>query len=684
MSTELLVFNGINGADGRYLVPPMTVEDLGRISLGHRWRPEHLNDLQYRGEAGDVYALRTDLNNQDLSEAGWGIIFPADAEPEKVEDIRKALSELLEHRKDQAGNLYREYYREPKPIGYIHGESKDDFLSRHGAGPGPVDPKYVPYYLLIVGDPQSIPFAFQYELDVQYAVGRIYFDTLDKYAQYARSVVDAETPGKISLPRQAVFFGVANEDDGATQLSAEMLVPPLAKYVAKQKEKLGWDSQLLPPEESTKTRLGKLLGGDETPALLFTASHGLGFPHGHPLQIPFQGALLCQDWPGPVQSPPGKISRDHYLGAEDIADDASLLGLISFHFACFGAGTPYWDNFSERAFTTRSALAPQAFLAALPQRLLSHPRGGALAVIGHIDRAWSYSFKWKDAGQQTTVFESILYDLLSGKTVGAALDPMNIRYAEIATMLNNELETVKFKKPNLRKMAGLWTANNDARDYALLGDPAVRIPVAEAGAQPAGRRAIEQVPNRDGDLPLVLVSEALPEKPPTPHVPETGTVSARPAAPAYSGQPQTVLDGLVAMSRYAEMEAEDFGTGMDMVKGVIQSLSNALKSLTSKLAEFAEDVSGLDIVTYVGENVDSITYDVDTKRFTGGVKQRALTHISADGDTQVCVPMDAGELDETLWAIHTDMVNQAMANRTAMMKAVADSLIGLLGPPTVR
>jgi hypothetical protein len=61
-----------------------------------------------------------------------------------------------------------------------------------------------------------------------------------------------------------------------------------------------------------------------------------------------------------------------------------------------------------------------------------------------------------------------------------------------------------------------------------------------------------------------------------------------------------------------------------------------------------------------------------------------LTHISADGDTQVCVPMDAGELDETLWAIHTDMVNQAMANRTAMMKAVADSLIGLLGPPTVR
>jgi hypothetical protein len=106
-------------------------------------------------------------------------------------------------------------------------------------------------------------------------------------------------------------------------------------------------------------------------------------------------------------------------------------------------------------------------------RLLSHPNGGALAVIGHIERAWSYSFSWGQLQSQTQAFQSVLYQLMDGKPVGMALDDMNLRYAEIATMLSNHLQQVKYEPQAVAAQQLLfeWTANNDARGYAILGDP---------------------------------------------------------------------------------------------------------------------------------------------------------------------------------------------------------------------
>jgi Peptidase family C25 len=465
-----LTFNGVNGATGEYGLPRMTGEELARFLSGEA-PPENLRELRSREEQREGtrhLGVMEGIDAKRLDQAGWGVIFTHGADPA----VREALAPLLDLRREQAGDRFKIYEGSG---GYQPGEAKGKFLARYGMGPGPANPEKVPYYLLLVGSPEQIPYRFQSQLDVQYAVGRLHFDRVEDYAHYARSVVAAET-GKVELPRRVSFFSVENADDFATQLSTGSLVEPLLTGLSKARP--DWQMSTFLREGATKANLSRLLGGGETPALLFTSSHGMEFPLDDPRQRPHQGALLCGDWPGP-EAWRDAIPQDFYFAGDDVTAEASLHGLMTFHFACYGAGTPRLDDFAQQAFKERSAIAPEAFLSALPTRLLSHPRGGALAVIGHVERAWSYSFEWEGASAQTTVFESALRCLLDGRPVGMAMEYLNARYAELSTMLADQLEeTEAGAVTDPYELAGLWTANNDARGYAILGDPAVRLTVA--------------------------------------------------------------------------------------------------------------------------------------------------------------------------------------------------------------
>jgi hypothetical protein len=335
----------------------------------------------------------------------------------------------------------------------------------------------MPYYLLIVGDPEAIPYPFQAQLDVQYAVGRIWFETVEEYERYARAVVAAES-GATARPRRITFFGPRNPGDGATELSADFLIAPLAERMgATVNGGIPWEVRLHRAEEATKGRLGTVLGGADTPALLFTASHGMGFPNGDPLQLGHQGALLCQDWPGrPAWQ--GPIPPEHYFTADDVKADADVAGLIAFFFACHGGGTPRYDDFAHRSEWKKREIAPRAFVSSLPRRLLAHPKGGALAVVGHVERAWSQSFLWRSSEGQTDVFESTLGLLRKGWPIGAAMEYFNQRYAELAALLTMEIQKAQLGETvDAARVSSLWTAHNDARSYVVVGDPAVRLAV---------------------------------------------------------------------------------------------------------------------------------------------------------------------------------------------------------------
>ena len=66
---------------------------------------------------------------------------------------------------------------------------------------------------------------------------------------------------------------------------------------------------------------------------------------------------------------------------------------------------------------------------------------------------------------------------MAGGRLGAAMTFFSQKYADVAVSLNGVLEDERFgAERNDAMVAGLWTANNDARSYVIVGDPAVRLP----------------------------------------------------------------------------------------------------------------------------------------------------------------------------------------------------------------
>jgi hypothetical protein len=647
---QLLVGNGIDATTGEYLLPPIDVHQLARVATGGRLDGAELADLQNKSRRARRanFAVVEGVDPNDLAQAGWAVVFPAaadEAAAARQAEIRDALAPLLAHRRAAAGELYREYLGE---LGYQPGETKQQYLARLGAGPGPARPQKVPYYLLLVATPEEIPYRIQYQLDVHYAVGRIAFDTIDDYARYARSVVDAETGGA-GRPRHATFFGVANPGDTSTRISADHLVLPLIEHVEGRRPHHGFtvDSHL--GDAATHARLVELFR--EPPAVLFTAGHGMGFPSGDPAQRERQGALLCQDWGGPGHP----VAREHYFTGEDLPAGADLRGMIGVFFACYGAGTPTRDEFTRRALGEVHAqeLAPAPLIARLPQRMLGHPGGGALAVVGHVDRAWGSTFLWIDAqGKGQTrrhldAFESLLDSLMAGKRLGYAMESFNLRYAELAADLSERIEQIQLYDEHYEdsELAHMWICNSDARNYAVIGDPAVRIPTA--GERTASRRD-----------PITPRGDA--------RAPGASTMTDDSTAPAARD------GGPGDDARRAHDELPDYGWFGDKTDKADKPPS-ALVRLGNRVGEVLGDVLNdaavLEVRTYTADNLAAIAGGEPLP--TSGARLRAYTRCKLDGDTEACVPVTAdGSVDQALWALHLEMVKQAQTHRAELLKTV--------------
>ena len=384
--------------------------------------------------------------------------------------VKQELTRLYDHRCKQVGDPTRvkilEYAGEPDYVAW---------LAKYQVAVGSVKPWRVPFYLLVVGGPERIPFDFIQMLNVEYGVGLLHFDTVDQYRQYVDSVIAYETGDVAPRGKEAVFF--RTNKDRATNLSALHLVGPLADGVPATDmdpaqppvaQVKGFATRRIWDDQATSDALAQVFAppaGQAPPAFLFSATHGVGFMQPDPLQQPgLQGALKCQDGVG--------FSANLLTSTPNVR----VHGMIAFLFACYGAGTPQVDQYIQRADRTPLTIAQTPFLAALPKALLSHPQGGALACIGHVERAWNYSFSTSVLGDQLMPYQNAVRRILGGLPVGYALKDMRERYVSLAAWVGNKLQGLKFGTPvpDADLIAG-WAERNDAGGYMVIGDPAVSL-----------------------------------------------------------------------------------------------------------------------------------------------------------------------------------------------------------------
>jgi hypothetical protein len=525
--TDELAPNGIDGTTGQPLlrIDAAAAGELARAAPD----PKDLNNLHKskQDSRSASFGVVAGIAQESLGEARWAVVVNA------LEDagLLKAVWPLIDHRMrqmqfskrdfdfrdgencvqwlnrhtDNGKKNLKDHWGQIPPVLIFRPDGKDQrvgtWLARHGVSQGPVDPRRgVPFYLMLLGRPGPIqpddqiyiPLNFQYELDIFWGVGRLCFTGTDgrhrltDYTTYANRVIDVESRSDAEaeqrLNKQLVLFGTRHELDTSTIRSADELVTPLNAWSTAADNipaRQGIVPQPLLGADATRANLARALSGGDNrkpPAVFFSATHGIGLPPNDDRLVLQQGALVTQDWTGF-----GSIKREHWFGGEEIsamAADLRLDGNMAFLFACYGAGCPQQDEFIFDPEKGRPQIAPFPFVAQLPQQLLLH---GTLAVLGHVERAWTYSFSGTETAiAQSQPFEDVIGRLLLGYRAGSATDDFNVIQGARAMSLTQELEDMKFGKiVEPLELARLWMARNDARNYALLGDPAVRLPFQE-------------------------------------------------------------------------------------------------------------------------------------------------------------------------------------------------------------
>ncbi len=462
--------NGINYSTGKLLIDPLDEMDFADKILGSlRKNSMELSKLTRATTGATTFRGEIERCSIDLGDpraAGWTFLINS-KDPRRnkiVENIRT----LAEHRGME----------NPEEPLFFNNESLDEWFDwmNENYFSAELGMKKIPHYILIVGSPDQVPFHFQSFLDSAASVGRIDFDSLDDMNTYIEKVINLENSADPVVAKETAFFAPDGGPDDPTHYSRLYMAKPLAEHVRKNYK---FETCEVMGDEATKDNFLKNLGKLK-PALVYTASHGLGAPdESLDIQKQFNGAICCQN----INNQP--IDEWLFAGKDVPLDDDFLYGSVFFQFACYGYGTPAESDFEH--WLGDSKMNSEAdFVAALPKSLLSHPKG-PIAYVGHVDTAWLHGFADPDNpdtlerwNPRIEPFVKAVDMLLQVQPVGLAMGDMNKRYDLGNALLTNTFDRIQKGKlkmtPELQgRFANAFITRSDAQNYMVFGDPAVRL-----------------------------------------------------------------------------------------------------------------------------------------------------------------------------------------------------------------
>lgn len=498
-----------------------------------------------RPKSASVKELRrVEADWDDLAHQGWAVIAP---EGPKGDQMLEAISSLCALRDREQGSKALVFRAAPGMDARRAADWKE-----HHLHPEDGEEEDSPLYTLILGDLDDVSLELQQVLATDTLVGRLHFEgdedepDLDAFAAYADKVVRAEEID-VAEDKPDLLFFAAEDGTHATLAGKTRLIQPGVES-ARDRVRNG-KLKAASVESLTATTVSAMLAaaGRPRPAVLVSVSHGLGPPREGFLSEDEkrrrQGAMV--------------IGRSEILDAEAMSKQAFLPCGMWFHVACFGAGTPSMSAYrawlsqladagaygSGPASVLRALPGPgeRPFVAALPQAALASPRG-PLAVIGHMDLAWTYAFS--GARKLTTSRASRLLQpverLVQGSRAGVALGRLMQEYGEVNDDLMREYQLDRDARAANRpspidavEMAHMWMLRNDLRGYVLLGDPAARLPLSRAQHEAQTARPARPFPvkSADSDPPVDSLTERALRSVAAPPAPMRSSPPARSTLP---------------------------------------------------------------------------------------------------------------------------------------------------------